>query len=177
MTITHNTVKEEAEMLKSIVDSGDIKIPDFWACAWPGFTFVLWLAVWPAFTFGLFTTPSEGTLLAMGFGAFFGFIISIGIFNTRSLYLSLPEPFRKKSKVIAMINNKVMAYLSVFIVINVMAGLMSENSKAGALQYLFPTVVSFCILAFIFSADIGRYRLSAFTAALELIKSRKQGGE
>lgn len=177
MTITHKTVKEETEILKSIVDSGDIRIPDFWACAWPGFAFVLWLAVWPAFTFGFFTTPSEGTLIAMGIGVFFGFIISIAIFNVRSLYLSLPESFRKSSKIVAMINNKIVIYLSVFIVINVLAGLVSENSKAGALQYLFPTVFSFCILAFIFSADIGRYRLSAFTSVLELLKSRKQGGE
>lgn len=177
MTITHKTVQAEAEALKSIIDSGDVCIPGFWDCAWPGFLLILWLTIWPAIVFGLFTAPSEGTLIAIGFSVFFGFLINFGIFNARSMYLALPLSFRQSSKIIAMIKKKAIAYLFVFLAFNVVAGLLSDNDKGGALQYLFPTIVTFCILGFIFSSDIGRYRLSAFTSAMELLKSRKQGGE
>lgn len=176
MKLTHKIIQEESEVLKKHLQDGDVEIPSMWSCAWPGLLLILWLTLWPAFVFDFLTTPSEGTLIAMGFGAFLGVIVFFGMFNFCSIYLSLSINFRETSKVIHVLRKKTIVYFVVFIIINFLTGFLADNSKAGALQYLFPTVVSLCILGFIMSADIGRYRLSAFTSVLELIKSHKQQG-
>ncbi|AIM24252.1 hypothetical protein [Serratia sp. SCBI] len=177
MTITHKTVQEEAKKLKSIFETGDVEIPSFWNCAWPGMLLVVWLVLWPFIAFGILSEPSEGIVIAIGFGAFLGFLVSIAIFNTRSLYLAIPSSFRNESKVFALVKNKIKYYLMTFVVINFFVGCFAESSKAGSFLYTFVTIAAMVILAFIFAADIGRYRLSVFTSVLELIKSRKQGGE
>ncbi|WP_368927294.1 hypothetical protein [Serratia marcescens] len=176
MTITHKTVQEEAKKLKSIFETGDVEIPSFWHCAWPGGLLVIWLVLWPLIAFGILSVPSEGMAIAIGFGGFLGFLVAIAIFNTRSLYLAIPSSFRSESKVFALVKNKVKYYLITFVVINFLVGCLAESSKAGSFLYTFVTIAAMVILAFIFSADIGRYRLSVFTSVLELIKSRKQGG-
>ena len=133
--------------------------------------------MWPLIAFGILSEPSEGIVIAIGFGGFLGFLVAIAIFNTRSLYLSIPSGFRNESKVFALVRNKIKYYLMTFVVVNFLVGCFAESSKAGSFLYTFVTIAAMVILAFIFAADIGRYRLSAFTSVLELLKSRKQGGE
>ncbi|MDY0768562.1 MULTISPECIES: conjugal transfer protein TraS [Serratia] len=177
MTITHKTIQEETRKLKSIFETGDVEIPSFWHCAWPGLLLVTWLVLWPLIAFGILSEPSEGIVIAIGFGGFLGFLVAIAIFNIRSLYLAIPSGFRNESKVFALVRNKVKYYLVIFVIVNFFVGCFAESSKAGSFLYTFVTIAVMVILSFIFAADIGRYRLSAFTSVLELIKSRKQGGE
>lgn len=175
--ITHNTVSQEAKKIKEILDEGDLIIPGFYKCFWPCLAFVIWMVVWPFIAFCVFGDLQDEAFLLMGFLGFFGFGMSLIIFNARSLYLSLPLTFRKDSKIISMLKGKILSYFFIFIALNVLTGLFMEKSKSGLVFYTFITVGCLSILAVIFGADISRYRLSAFTSALELIKSRKKGGE
>lgn len=177
MTITHKTVQEEAHALTEILNKGDISIPDFWKCAWPGGLLILWLLIWPVIAFGLFGSPNEGIVIAIGMGGFLGFLVSMAIFNARSLYLALPDSFRRESKVLSLIQKKARNYFLTYVGINFVAGCIVENNKAGSFVYTFVTIGAVVFLAFIFAADIGRYRLSAFNSVLEMVKSRKHGGE
>ncbi|WP_440514897.1 hypothetical protein [Serratia sarumanii] len=177
MTITHQTIKEEAAEFKSVLFNNEIEIPSFMSCAWPAMALMMWLILWPVIAFQMKGNIYIGTLMAISISGFAGFLFSIAFFNARSLYLAIPPNFRNKSKVLNLLRCKVKIYLLIFFVMNILGGCWAENSEAGAMLYLFVTIGAMVILAFVFAADISRYRLSAFTSVLELIKSRKQGGE
>jgi hypothetical protein len=79
--------------------------------------------------------------------------------------------------VLALIRKKVETYARTFAVLVLILSLLAANSALGSMAYIIPLVFCTVMLVFIFNMDIGRYRLSAFTSAMELLKSRKQGGE
>jgi len=113
----------------------------------------------------------------MGFGGFLGLLLMFLLVNIRSLYLSLPKEFRDSSLVIKLLVRKAKIYIVIFIAINFLSGFILNAEAFTGLLYFAITIISGMLLSFMFNADIGRYRLSAFTSVLELLKSRKQGGE
>lgn len=76
-----------------------------------------------------------------------------------------------------LLSKKVKSYAMVFLSLVLILSVLAANSALGSMAYIIPLIFFTVMMVFIFNMDIGRYRLSAFTAALELIKSRKQGGE
>ncbi|MGP0945692.1 hypothetical protein [Serratia sp. CY74737] len=177
MMVTHKIVQQEAEELKDILKAGGIQIPDFWSCLWPGLLLVAWLILCPLFSFFISGQPVSELLAATGGSAFLGMLLSFGFINTRSLYLSLPREFRATSEVLSLIRKKIRAYAATFFVLILIFSLSAAYSDVGSMAYLFPLVLCTVMMGFIFNMDIGRYRLSAFTSVMELLKSRKQGGE
>ncbi|MGP3159400.1 hypothetical protein ACTVR5_12095 [Serratia marcescens] len=177
MMVTHKIVQQEATELKNILNSGDVQIPDFWSCAWPCLALILWLVCIPLVAFGITTGISDDEAFSSIFDAFFGFLLSMMLFSMRSFYLSIPASFRNTSKVLGLLVKKARTYILVAAILNLLCMVFAIRANLGTLGYHVPNIFILCIIGFVFSADIGRYRLSAFTAALELIKSRKQGGE
>lgn len=74
MKLTHKIINKEASELKKIIESGDVEIPSFWRCAYPGILVMLWLTIFPFFTFGLYNHYSDDGLMAVCGGAFIGFL-------------------------------------------------------------------------------------------------------
>ncbi|HAV2138838.1 TPA: hypothetical protein JHJ70_004822 [Serratia marcescens] len=173
--ITHTTVKDETEKLsKLMVDH--LEIPSMFDCVKPAILLELWMVLCPIVSFSLAGQRIGDLLSALGGGAFLGVLVSFGIINGRSLYLSLPRAFRESSEVLSLLTKKIRAYAKAYGILVLVISLLAAYSGMGALAYLIPLVFCTVMTGFVFSIDIGRYRLSAFTSVLELLKSRKQGG-
>lgn len=175
--ITHKIVQAETESVKSLIDSGDVCIPEFWDCAWSGFVVMAWLVLVPLIGYSIFGQLTEDVAVCSLINLVLGFIIFFMLFNVRSVYLSIPKGFREQSMILLMLRKKLKSYIMTFIVINLCLLISSISTGTGALGYYVPNMFVLVFIGMIFSADIGRYRLSAFTSVLKLIKSRKQGGE
>jgi hypothetical protein len=174
--VTHMTIKSEAAQLRELMGE-HLEIPSFFLCVRPALLLELWMILCPLTSFWLAGQRESELLSATGPSAFLGILLSVSIVNGRSLYLSLPSHFRESSKVLALIRKKVETYARTFAVLVLILSLLAANSALGSMAYIIPLVFCTVMLVFIFNMDIGRYRLSAFTSAMELLKSRKQGGE
>ncbi|HGM5003786.1 hypothetical protein I5P72_23000 [Serratia ureilytica] len=174
--ITHTTVKNETEKLSKLMVE-HLEIPSMFACVKPAIFLELWMIICPLLSFLLAEQRTGDLLSAVGGGAFLGVIVSFAIINGRSLYLSLPREFRESSEVLLLLTKKIGTYAKAYGILVLMISLSAAYSGMGSLAYLIPLVFCTVMTGFIFNIDIGRYRLSAFTSVLELLKSRKQGGE
>ncbi|WP_256994080.1 hypothetical protein [Klebsiella pneumoniae] len=96
--LTHQIIQSEVEELKQLLTERDLTIPSFWSCVWPGLLCMLWFLLSSYFSYGIsdFSTSMD-KLGAMVFAGAMGVFSTIAIANTRSLFLSLPEDFRRKS--------------------------------------------------------------------------------
>jgi hypothetical protein len=177
MMVTHKIVQQEAAELNALLKAGDIQIPNFWSCVWPGLLLVAWLTLCPLLSFYLSGQPVGELLTVAGAGAFLGVLLSLWVINVRSLYLALPRIFRDESEVLSLIRKKVRGYAVTFATLILLFSLFAAYSGMGSMAFLFPLILCTAMMVFIFNMDIGRYRLSAFTSVLELLKARKQGGE
>lgn len=176
MMVTHKIIKDEAAQLKELMDE-QLEIPSFFSCVKPAILMEVWMVLCPLVSFFLADQRDSELLIATGMSAFLGFLISVSIVNGRSLYLSLPVQLRESSQVLELLSKKVKSYAMVFLSLVLILSVLAANSALGSMAYIIPLILFTVMMVFIFNMDIGRYRLSAFTAALELIKSRKQGGE
>ncbi|MEL5558495.1 hypothetical protein [Serratia ureilytica] len=93
-----------------------------------------------------------------------------GILQFR-MSLELTPYFLKKLK------SKLVAYYLVYMLVVPIASYFSTYTTVEAAFYAGPLLISLLLIMFIGLMDISRYRVSAFSSVLELIKSRKQGGE
>ncbi|MEN3262947.1 hypothetical protein AAH678_30350 [Sodalis endosymbiont of Spalangia cameroni] len=177
MIISQKIIKNETQQLKNLMMKDELEIPSFFNCVKPALFFVLWMILCPYGCFELAGQEVDETLTATGGGGFLGLLLSFGSVSGRSLYLSLPEKFRRSSKVLELFRLKVKIYIIAYAIMIFLFSLLGANSAIGSMAYLFPLVLGTLITVFIFNIDIGRYRLSAFTSVLELIKAHKQGGD
>ncbi|EAM2340957.1 hypothetical protein U2T19_004016 [Salmonella enterica] len=166
--LTQQIIREEIEELKKIIYNDELEIPSFWMCAKPGLLIWLWLFICPLFAFNLSGSMLSDTLISVGFSSFLGFILFFWAINASGLALSIPKGFRKRSKVILMLNKKIKCYVAGYMVIILILSFLSSSSGMGPLSYGFPLILITIFFVVIFSADISRYKLSALS---ELIKS------
>ncbi|WP_199635029.1 hypothetical protein JEM67_00140 (plasmid) [Serratia sp. PAMC26656] len=174
--VTHKIIKDEAAQLKELMDE-QLEIPSFFSCVKPALLLEAWMVLCPLISFFLANQSDSELLSATGMSAFLGLLISVSIVNGRSLYLSLPVQFREHSQVLVLLSKKIKNYAMVFLSLVLILSVLASNSALGSIAYIIPLTFFTVVMAFIFNMDIGRYRLSAFTSVLELLKSRKQGGE
>lgn len=175
--IMHKEVQEEVKALKASIEAGGVEVPDFWRCTWPGLVIFLWISFVPSVFFYICMGLTSETIAVMGFSSFIGILLFFFSINIVSLYLSIPRKFRDESKVLKLLKNKSKNYLFIYLCISSVLAIISANSGLGDMAYLGPNMLVIFLISMFFKADIGRYRLSAFTSAMELLKSRKQGGE
>lgn len=173
----HDTIRKEAAQLKEIILNGNLAIPSFWDCVWPGLAMMAWIVICPFITFQMYIDIYMDDLEAVGGGLFVGFIISFMIFNMRSLYLTIPVSFRSQSKFLSMVRKKLSIYCLVYMIVVVLAAYLATYSSWKVILYVPPLIAAYVLIMVIGAADLGRYRVSAFASVLELLKSRKQGGE
>lgn len=166
--LTQQIIREEIEELKKIIYNDELEIPSFWMCAKPGLLIWLWLFICPLFAFNLSGSMLSDTLISVGFSSFLGFILFFWAINASGFALSIPEGFRKSSKVIIMLNKKIKCYVAGYMVIILILSFLSSSSRMGPLSYGFPLILITIFFVVIFNADISRYKLSALS---ELIKS------
>ncbi|HGJ5883780.1 hypothetical protein [Arsenophonus sp.] len=102
------------------------------------------------------------------------FIIFLGVSGARATYLYIPNIFLTHSKCYKFLSKKIKTYLSIHVVILIIAGiwcLFLGKNKADTIFVcaFFPSLI---VLFAIFSIDISRYQLSAFVAIIEQFKDQ-----
>lgn len=166
--LTQQVIREEIEELKTVIANDSLTIPGLWECAKPGVMILVWLMICPLIAYSSSDANTAETMASIGFSGFLGFIILIGVTNARGILLSVPETFRKKSKVMIFLNGKIKNYVKVYMLTILMLSFFGAYSIDDSLGYLMPMMFVSAGFAFFFNADISRYKLSAFT---EIVKS------
>lgn len=166
--ITQQTVRQELETLKRYIDSGGVRIPSLWSSMRMGVSIVAWMIFCPVIMSFFITQKTSETLMSVLFGGWIGFIIMLVVAKMRMLYLSLPENFVKESLLAKTFSSKVKLYYIAYMI------LIFLFSIAGGIVYCFGSVLLTVIMTFLFSLDIGRYKVAGVVEVINsYIKSRQ----
>ncbi|EAM6226096.1 protein traS [Salmonella enterica] len=166
--ITQQTVRQELETLKRYIDSGGVRIPSLWSSMRMGVSIVAWMIFCPVIMSFFITQKTSETLMSVLFGGWIGFIIMLVVAKMRMLYLSLPENFVKESLLAKTFSSKVKLYYITYMI------LIFLFSIAGGIVYCFGSVLLTVIMTFLFSLDIGRYKVAGVVEVINsYIKSRQ----
>ncbi|EDU0272386.1 protein traS [Salmonella enterica subsp. enterica serovar Glostrup] len=166
--ITQQTLRQELETLKRYIESGDVRIPSLWSSMRMGVSIVAWMIFCPVIMSFFITQKTSETLMSVLFGGWIGFIIMIIVAKMRMLYLSLPENFVKESLLAKTFSSKVKLYYITYMI------LIFLFSIAGGIIYCFGSVLLTVIMTFLFSLDIGRYKVAGVVEVINsYIKSRQ----
>ncbi|ECA5251156.1 conjugal transfer protein TraS [Salmonella enterica subsp. enterica] len=164
--ITHYDIKQEAQELKQILTSEGINIPSLLQIIRPGGAVFLFMLGWIILVRWLSEQLTYEFVWAdILFSGFLGLMIFIAISNATSLYNSIPEGFRKKSKVINLIRDKTRNYILAFLVVFALLPFVLPP-----FAYCFGLMIIIFIFLMIYSIDMGRYRLSAITSIIEAFR-------
>lgn len=166
--ITQQTVRQELETLKRYIDSGGVRIPSLWSSMRMGVSIVAWMIFCPVIMSFFITQKTSETLMSVLFGGWIGFIIMLVVAKMRMLYLSLPEDFVKESLLAKTFSSKVKLYYITYMI------LIFLFSIAGGIVYCFGSILLTVIMTFLFSLDIGRYKVAGVVEVINsYIKSRQ----
>lgn len=171
--LTHEVIKFETEALADVLKAGNIQIPSLWSCLWPGLLYATGLVV---FTFSisqadnLYSNDGAGSIV---FNVLLGFMLSLGMFRVRSLYLSIPASFRNDSQVIKMLTGKAQIYFIVYCLLSISIGVFVGSRELSTMIFIVPHMFIVVFMALIFNADISRYHLSAMMSVMGLLKKRQ----
>lgn len=172
--LTQQIIREEIEELKKIISNDELEIPSFWECAKPGLLIWLWLFICPLVTFNVNGSLLNDTLISVGFSSFLGFILFFWVINASGFALSIPQGFRKRSKVILMLRRKIKSYVAGYMVVVLILSFAAAFSRMGPLSYGFPLILTTVFFAVIFNADISRYKLSALSEVIKSVAERNK---
>ncbi|ATI93560.1 protein traS [Salmonella enterica] len=166
--ITQQTVRQELETLKRYIDSGGVRIPSLWSSMRMGVSIVAWMIFCSVIMSFFITQKTSETLMSVLFGGWIGFIIMLVVAKMRMLYLSLPENFVKESLLAKTFSSKVKLYYITYLI------LIFFFSIAGGIVYCFGSILLTVIMTFLFSLDIGRYKVAGVVEVINsYIKSRQ----
>ncbi|EAA8036377.1 protein traS [Salmonella enterica] len=166
--ITQQTVRQELETLKRYIDSGGVRIPSLWSSMRMGVSIVAWMIFCSVIMSFFITQKTSETLMSVLFGGWIGFIIMLVVAKMRMLYLSLPENFVKESLLAKTFSSKVKLYYITYLI------LIFLFSIAGGIVYCFGSILLTVIMTFLFSLDIGRYKVAGVVEVINsYIKSRQ----
>ncbi len=170
--LTQKIIRQELEELKAIMASDSLVVPGMWECAKPGVLILLCLFVCPMLAFSLSDSLLSEVASAVGFSTFMGFIIAFGITNGLGMVYAVPRHFREKSVVMMLIQRKVVRYSTVYMVTVLALSLFGAFGIRDSFGYLMPLMFITGGFVFFFSADISRYKLSAFTEIVKAVKAQ-----
>ncbi|EDQ5496884.1 protein traS [Salmonella enterica] len=166
--ITQQTVRQELETLKRYIESGGVRIPSLWSSMRMGVSIVAWMIFCPVIMSFLITQKTSETLMSVLFGGWIGFIIMLVVAKMRMLYLSLPENFVKESLLAKAFSSKVKLYYITYMIF------IFLFSIVGGIVYCFGSVLLTVIMTFLFSLDVGRYKVAGVVEVINsYIKSRQ----
>lgn len=175
MNVTNKMIKEDVAMISRVFLNQECEVPPFWKCMRPGLSIFVGLVAWQTF-FALTTKNfSGGFSIVMAVGL--GFIFLISCFGMSARYYSLPEEIREKSIVIRFMKTKIKYYSFSVMLMYVMFTLALRMTEifipVACIGFLF---VIFIITFMIFLADMGRYDLSLFNAAISAWRGEEPDG-
>ncbi|QLK63907.1 hypothetical protein GE278_24260 (plasmid) [Enterobacteriaceae bacterium Kacie_13] len=165
MNVTNKMIKDDVAMISRVFLNEECEVPPFWKCMRLGLSIFVGLVSWQTF-FALTTDNfSGGFSIVMAVGI--GFIILLSCFGLSAKYYSLPEKVRQGSIVIQFVKTKIKYYaffvISMYVIFTLALRMTDIFIPVACIVFFFLT---FIITFMIFLADIGRYDLSLFSAAI-----------
>ena len=165
MNMTNKMIKDDVAMLSRVFLNEECEVPSFWKCMRPGLSIFVGLVAWQ--TFFALTTKNFSGGISIVFAIFLGLIIFISCFGMSAKYYSLPDEIRQKSIVIRFVKTKIKYYAFFVMLMYMMFTLALRMTDifipVACIIFFF---ITFFISFFIFLADMGRYDLSLFNAAI-----------
>lgn len=171
--LTHQIIQSEIEELKNTLAQKDLEIPSFWHCVWPGLVCMLWFLSSSYFSYWLsdYATGLD-RIASMVFAGAIGVFSIIATANIRSLFLSLPAPFRKKSLFFGFLAKKCKVYGAViFIIFSCFSFFFARNGINAAI-FIVVTGFSLLLTIMIMNLDLGRYQLATLTSVIESLRCK-----
>jgi len=172
--ITNKIIREEVDELKILLSQEELNIPSFWNCIWPGLVCMIWFLLSSYLSYGI-NIHSAGLerMGAMIFAGAMGVFSIIIIANTRSLFLSLPDSFRRKSIFFRFLSNKCKIYGTVillfFLCFSFCGSYVNLNAIACSIMIFFSIILTIMVM----NIDLGRYQLATLTSVIESFKKNK----
>ncbi|HDU5577881.1 TPA: hypothetical protein ACTW6Y_005303 [Klebsiella pneumoniae] len=173
--LTHQIIQGEIDELKLVLTEKDLTIPSFWSCIWPGLTFMFWFLLSSYFSYGIsdFSTGLD-RISSMVFAAVVGIFSIIATANTRSLFLSLPESFRKKSLFFGFLAKKCRTYGAVIFTIFPCLAFFSAYNGINAVFFIVVTGFSLLLTLMVMNIDLSRYQLATLTSVIESVRNHER---
>ena len=178
--ITNKQILTEVEQLSRLFKGGEAEIPSMWTCFWPGLAAMFWLLLWPialfsykSFCVELPNAAQIGIAASVLVAFVAGLFMMLYIVNSRALYLSIPEAYRKKSELCLFIVGKAKFYCRIYLLTYAILIIAFTYPDYGS---IYSTVLfvffSFGLMQYV-NVDLSRYQLTALTSLLETIKTSK----
>lgn len=170
--LTHQVIQKEIRELRELFNHETIVVPSVWECVRPGILTMLWMAAVPAITGYAFSDRST-----LWFTSPLSFVITLFFMlctaNSRALYLSIPESFRKKSLIFKFLGDKLRAYYVVYSALYIIAVIACGASGLGGVWSFVWAISSAFLFVFGLNFDLSRYQLSALSDLIIAVKESK----
>lgn len=175
MNMTNKMIKKDVAMISRVFLNQECEVAPFWKCMRPGLSIFVGLVTWQTF-FALTTEHFSGGI-SIVFAVALGFIIFLSCFGMSAKYYSLPAEIRQKSIVIRFMKTKVKYYafavMLMYMIFTLSFRMTDVFFPVACIGFLFWTSI---ITFMIFLADMGRYDLSLFNAAISAWRGEKPDG-
>ncbi|QLS23702.1 hypothetical protein [Klebsiella michiganensis] len=172
--LTHQIIQSEIEELKQILTHKDLTIPSFWSCIWPGMICMVWFLLSSYLSYGIsdFATGLD-RIASMVFAGAVGVFSLIATANTRALFLSLPESFRKESLFFGFLAKKCQVYGGIVFVIFSCLAYFSAYNGVNAIVFIVVTGFSLLLTIMVMNIDLGRYQLATLTSVIDSVRNKE----
>lgn len=169
--INNKLIFKEVGELKHILSQGEVVIPSFWACLWPGLVIVVWNAFCAVISVDSSFFSSRFVFDVMIFPCGVGFIIMLGVASARSLFLSVPKSFRLNSYVYRFFGKKIVMYALIYMALIFLLALLNRAYYNVPFPFALMIILTTILSGVVMNLDFGRYQLSLFTTAISTFKS------
>jgi hypothetical protein len=174
MIINNKVISEEVEELKHILSEGEVDIPPFWACLWPGLIIIVWNAFCAVISVDSSFLSSKYIFDVMIFPCGVGVIVMLGVASARSLFLSVPNSFRLKSYVYRFFGKKIFMYALTYMAVVFLLALLNRVYYNGPFTFAFMIILTTFLGIVVMNLDFGRYQLSLLTSVISASKTNRR---
>lgn len=92
MMMTNKILIEEVDQLKNMFSRGEMEIPSFWSCLWPGVIIAAWSMVCAIISVGGGYLSVKFIFWVLVFPGVISLMILLGVASARSLFYLFPDP-------------------------------------------------------------------------------------
>ncbi|MGJ4485091.1 conjugal transfer protein TraS [Klebsiella pneumoniae] len=176
MMMTNKILIEEVDDLKNVFSRGEMEIPSFWSCLWPGVIVAAWNMICALISVGGGYLSVKFIFWVLVFPGVISLIVLLGVASARSLFLSVPRTYRMRSQVYRFISRKVMVYALVYMALILALALFNRVYYASPFPFSFMILIATIFVWFVMNIDFGRYQLSVLSSAINSFRAEKLGG-
>lgn len=172
--ITKKIIIDEVDDLKFVLSQENIEIPSFWSCIWPGIIIVSWNMVCATISATNDYISDNDAFWIVVFSGLVSLIVLLGTASGRTLFLSVPESFRRRSVIYCFFAKKIAIYACLYMVMTFLFAIYARTFYSTAFPFGFYLIFSTISFGIIMNLDFGRYQLSALVSLIESFREHSK---